>query len=100
MNILNWVISDRTTPPTSTKSVQDNLSARIFPNPARNTLQVILGESDTESIQYSIVNIQGKIKKKGVLSSASIDVLELINGIYVLQLETEKEILRNKIVIE
>ena len=97
---VNWVISDRTTPPTSINPAQDNLSARIYPNPVKNMLQVSLGGSDIGPIQYSIVNIQGKIEKKGELSSAGIDVSGLIVGIYVLQLETEKGILRNKIVIK
>lgn len=97
---VKWVISDRTTPPTSTNPLENKPTARIFPNPAKNTLQVSVNGFSPEIIRYSIVNIQGKIVKKGDLSSESIDVSGLINGIYVLQLETEKEILRNKIVIE
>ena len=97
---VNWVISDRTTPPTSMNPLENKPTARIYPNPVKHTLQVRLKASPNKTIQYSVVNIQGKIVKKGDLSSGTIDVSDLINGIYVLQLETEKEILRNKIVIE
>ena len=96
VDYVKWVISEKGTPPTYLNSEILNLEAPLYPNPARNTIQVMLKDSHTESVQYTIFNILGNIAMKGELSSGIIDVSELVSGIYILQLETLEDTSRNR----
>jgi hypothetical protein len=97
---VKWVISDRTTPPTSFAPAPESLRAQIYPNPTKGTIHIKLSRSQQESVHYTLIDIHGKSVKMGELRSETIDISDLSNGIYLLQLEADKEIIRNKIVIE
>jgi len=100
VDYVKWVISGKSSPTSSIAPGTGHLTARIYPNPAKHIVHVSLTGSNQEPIQFKISDIQGKVVKKGELTSETIDISQLTNGIYILQLETGKEIVRNKIVIE
>ncbi len=97
---VKWVISDKGTAPTSIVSDRKNLTAQIYPNPAKNSIHISLNGSTTDPIQFTLIDIHGKSVKKGKLTSENIDVSALISGVYLLLLETGEEIIYNKLVIE
>lgn len=59
------------------------LSLRVFPNPTTDYLQ-ILGLENYEVEDFRIVNMQGKIIRKGKLTQDQIEVTELESGNYIL----------------
>jgi len=59
----------------------------IYPNPVNNTLNYS-GLKGT--VSYKIFNIQGQLLLNGTSLTNQIDVSELQNGLYILNLETEK----------
>ena len=100
VDYVKWVISEKGSTPTNIVPDKQPLTIKLFPNPAKNTIHILPCGPLTESLQFTIVSTQGKLMLDGELSSGTIDVSKLSDGIYVLQLESEKEITRNKIVIE
>lgn len=97
---VKWVISDRGTPPTYIASDNKRLTAQVYPNPAKNSIHISQNGSNSETIQFTLIDIHGKAVKKGELSSETINVSELSSGVYLLLLETGEEIIRHKLVIE
>lgn len=70
----------------------------IFPNPAKNFLHV----NSTEIIKViSISNLQGQlIKLWETLKQNIVDITELPNGIYVLSIQTNSQIVYQKLIIQ
>jgi len=62
-----------------------NVSARIFPNPTSDILNLRLKKA---ADSYSIVNAQGQVIKRGILTEldAQIDLLAISSGYYILNL--------------
>ena len=64
----------------------DNKSVNLFPNPVKNTLNILL-EKNLESSQFEIVNILGSTIMTGSLNNTNaIDLTSISNGIYVIKL--------------
>jgi len=68
----------------------DNISdaIKLYPNPVKNSLNVKLPQADGLRISYTISNVSGQTITKGVLDTESIDVSQLAQGMYFLQLKT------------
>jgi plastocyanin len=64
----------------------------IFPNPASSVLFLTLTE-DVQNLSYEMIDIKGNSISEGSVSgnSASIDISQFPQGIYVLSLGTKKE---------
>ena len=76
---------------------------RIFPNPANNKIRI--NSNKTLNIKnITFIDFEGKIfKPKNVYINSSftdIDISNLKNGIYILNIELDKEVLKVKIVID
>jgi uncharacterized repeat protein (TIGR01451 family) len=92
----------------STQVVEDNLSVNdynlelaleLFPNPAKSVLNIKSNQSISD---YKIVDIKGRvIQSQNTIqkSEFSIDLRELSNGIYFVNLQTEFGLLVKKIII-
>jgi len=61
---------------------------KLYPNPVKNNLNVKLPQADGLQISYTISNVSGQTITKGVLDTESIDVSQLAQGMYFLQLKT------------
>lgn len=68
----------------------------IYPNPATDVIYVNINES-FETIIY---NYQGQMVKKISSSDGKIDISDIKNGIYFVEIKTDNDVIINKIVIE
>jgi hypothetical protein len=70
------------------------LNVKLFPNPTTTNLEVSLSGEIGETINYTIVNSQGKVISQGMFQHAennfNIDVRELTSGIYILTIQTDQ----------
>ena len=70
---------------------------RVFPNPIRNYLNVSCGQP----FRYAIFNNIGQLVKEGAsMGEAHIECGTLRQGVYVLQISTEDQAIKKKIIIE
>lgn len=70
---------------------------RIFPNPVRNYLNISL----EQPFRYAIFNNIGQLVKEGSsIGEAQIDCGILSQGLYILQISTEAQVFKKKIIVE
>ncbi len=72
-----------------------NLS--IYPNPVSSQLSI---DSDEKIEIIRIINVMGKIEKTFAPSNYTINVSDLANGIYFLQVKTDKALMNKKFIKE
>lgn len=90
-------------------SVKENLYTslfQIYPNPARDVLEVVLINSyDLKADDYAIINTMGQIVKEGsilkekTVNTFSINVSDLNNGVYYVRLFLKDSYLYKKVII-
>ena len=69
----------------------------IFPNPVRNYLNISL----EQPFRYAIFNSIGQLVKEGSsLGEAQIECGMLSQGVYILQISTEVQVFKKKIIVE
>jgi len=61
---------------------------KLYPNPVRNSLNVKLPQADGLRISYMVSSISGQTIATGILDKESIDVSQLSQGMYFLQIKT------------
>lgn len=70
----------------------------IYPNPTKNILNIT---RVADGSKYSIYNSVGQIVKRGIIVANKVDVTQLINGVYVIDIEsTAKETAQIKFIKE
>jgi len=76
-----------------------NQPISIFPNPASDLLTIIFSKISSPS-QFKIFNMLGEMKYSSLISSqrTSIDISGLANGVYLVEVITENNILRQKFI--
>ena len=78
----------------TTSVKEDTHSTIVLENPVSNILSIA---TDLESFKYTIYDLSGRICLKGS-NQSSIDVSSLINGIYILEINSESKIFKDKFV--
>ncbi len=106
----NWMVTDDGTPIANTtyacpyftvgieEVITDNISAKVYPNPVSNDLNIECGER-IESLDIYDALGRKVISKENTPKSTTIDVSNLDNGIYILKLRTAKGSGEYKIVV-
>lgn len=77
----------------------DNKNFNIYPNPATNTLNINLDYSDNQSLTKAIIyNSIGQVIKEVKLTNKlnTINIENLENGLYHIQLQSDKQIITTK----
>jgi len=69
---------------------------QLYPNPAANMVNMLFNTNTVQSVHYTITDVTGKVVKQGVWQNVtgdaySIDTAELLNGMYFMNCEFEKE---------
>jgi hypothetical protein len=81
-----------------------NIHLVVFPNPTNSTIDVTFEDKQSESIYMKIMNVNGqiiyqeKIKKFSGKYSKTVDLSNVSNGIYLLQIVTDKETAQKKVI--
>jgi hypothetical protein len=98
----NWTNIDGTSSfsedcgyPLAVNEIELNKDLSLYPNPSSSKLTIELEEVISS---ISIFDAMGNVIQANLTSSNSIDVSELSNGVYVLQVETEKGVARQKFI--
>ncbi len=98
LTVWRYLLDD--TPPTSTKDIT-NSELFISPNPTSDILNIKLEETFIKNI--SLINVSGQLvlEKNGINNNTvTLNVQELPLGVYFVKVETEHEVLSQKIVKE
>lgn len=74
---------------------ENNISFEIYPNPVENQLVI---KADEEIDNVSIVAMNGAVVYNGIYNQAGIDVSELNDGVYFVNVKTESHDVTRKIV--
>jgi len=106
----NWRVTDNNTDIANTtyacpyftvgieEVITDNISAKVYPNPVSNDLNIECGEK-IESLDIYDALGRKVISKENTPKSTAIDVSNLDNGIYILKLRTSKGSGEYKVVV-
>ncbi|MBL4592644.1 MAG: SBBP repeat-containing protein [Flavobacteriales bacterium] len=86
-------------------SIQENIISslvNVFPNPADNIINITLDKDITKTVGIKIYNSIGEVMKKSISygkTSLTIDTHMLANGIYIIQLEIDNEIITKRFTV-
>lgn len=92
----------------STLAIEDNfaVNTKVFPNPAAEMLTVEMMLPEAQSINYSIIDMQGRVLRSSTevfeyqgLNYIIIDLYGITNGTYVLKLNAENMVLNRSFVV-
>lgn len=89
--------------PLSNVDIAANLGFQVFPNPARNQLQVKLDTPLTTPTTLRLRTVDGKelmARTYDTFQEATVDVATFPNGIYMLELRTEQGVSTRKVVVQ
>jgi len=86
---------------TGINNVASNESINIYPNPSKDFINIDLSNSDAKVSSIKISDVQGQIISEQIVSNQieRISVSNFADGIYILQLNSDKGILTQKIII-
>ncbi len=81
-----------------------NNAFKLYPNPSTGSFNIQMNEIKGKNAQISVLDLSGRVVYQQFLQvNGKLDTqlnLNLANGLYLLQLQTEKENLKRKLVIE
>ena len=78
----------------SALSVVGQIPIQFYPNPVQDLLTI----ESVQDVDVTIYDLEGKRLKSATMRSGKIDMADLSSGAYILQIKTEKNILRKKII--
>jgi len=83
----------------STDRGEERKPLQVYPNPSSESISFKLNEA---SSQFTLVDITGKVVLQQNLNSGvqRVDISNLTNGIYIIQVRSEKSIYNGKVIIE
>ncbi|MCW3124344.1 MAG: hypothetical protein JWO03_2 [Bacteroidetes bacterium] len=93
-----WSLTPGTSTGINPVNVPQSLS--IYPNPVSGKLQFDCGEIPNSGIQTRIYDISGKVVRDETILINQLDVSELVNGFYILSLNTEGKVSTQKFVVQ
>ena len=79
---------------TSISNLELNLDVRAFPNPASDRLNLVVNTKGNDEVAYELWDILGRMIKQGQCSAGtngsvfSLEVADVINGVYLLNVST------------
>lgn len=84
----------------STENFEIKTELKIFPNPTSDAITITSNENETEDITYNIIDLLGRVVKKGHSKlNQEINIQDLNNGNYIVEIKnTEGEIVRKKLI--
>ena len=80
-------------------------SLKVFPNPARSSVNVVVSLQENASVNYSLIDVSGKVIRNGNwklatgVNTIALDVMSLRGGVYILKVEDGKSVQSQKIIV-
>lgn len=93
-NVNNWVNQYNDYESFEDAMLDEATETSVYPNPVKNILNVKTVLLENETLNYSIIDIQGRRLESGVITNISgdshqLDMSKLSNGTYIVQLNSE-----------
>jgi V8-like Glu-specific endopeptidase len=90
---------------TGVKTISNNLSLSLFPQPARDILYVKSENLLSKRIKYGIYNLSGKLLQTKQVDNfenniLGLDISDFATGLYIIKIETDKGLITQKFVKE
>jgi hypothetical protein len=92
---ISYQITDEMVRPVDGSVNQSSLA--VYPNPTKDLLHIA---TDEKVIRCMVFNISGQVMAEYTGSDASIDISRLNQGLYLVQIETEENVYRRKVIKE
>lgn len=84
-----------TLPPTASISIKETVPLSLYPNPFRNSISI----DGIEGVYfYRIFNLNGEVITEGVSSNKVINLNELVQGSYIISIQSDHQISRQRII--
>lgn len=90
---------------TGTEDLNDNISLVAFPNPAQDLLTVNVGLTSPSAIDIELINLEGKRIQHNIFESRQVgsvilNISDVANGVYILNVRTEEGMKSQKIIVQ
>ena len=88
---------------TSVKEIDSNVSFEMYPNPASNSLTVMLFNNGLDNVSIELVDIQGRLissYKDATGVSIKVDLSSVSNGVYFVKVSSDGAIQTEKLIVE
>lgn len=85
---------------TGLAEIQQPVSFSVYPNPAKDQFSVVIENDEVEVEAISILDNHGRLVKLAAANVNQINVSDLVNGVYVVQITTDKGLSTQKLIIE
>ena len=90
---------------TATVDKLENVSLTVFPNPAKNLLNIAVETEEQQDLDLSLLSVDGKVVLSKTITAfgndiTSLNVSKVPSGFYFLRISSDKGILTQKVIIE
>ncbi|QSE96352.1 lamin tail domain-containing protein [Fulvivirga lutea] len=93
-------VSGNGTDPTTGLDELGKYGISVYPNPAEQMIRIAIPES-FGSGDINLINLTGKVVRKGTIGSMTeMNVSDLNNGIYILQIANEQTVINHRVVVK
>jgi len=106
LNFEGWAVNYNTIP-VGVKDVNEDIhSVKVYPNPANDLLNISFIPKSETDVQVQLQNIEGKIMYSQDIQNIknkllhTIDISQMAAGIYVVILNSDKAIIREKVIVK
>lgn len=103
-SVTSNVVSARPSTVLGTEEETANSSFQVYPNPTNGSFHISIKELKGKNAQINVLDMSGRLlHQQNISTSGNIESeidLNLASGIYLLQVNTDKENLRRKLVVE
>ena len=85
---------------TGLAEVQQPVSFSVYPNPAKDQFSVVIKNEEIKVEAISILDNYGRLVKLAEANANQINVSDLVSGVYVVQITTDRGLSTQKLIIE
>ncbi|MGM0581364.1 MAG: alpha-amylase family glycosyl hydrolase [Bacteroidota bacterium] len=84
------------------KEIANKNQFQIYPNPAQESIYIKWGDQKTNNLNYQVLDMSGRVKLEGRFKNdqSSINIQNLPEGLYFLQLRNENEMINKKFLVD
>jgi len=90
----------------SVETMNVNSGIKIYPNPASSSVTIVINDQEFRDLRISFIALTGETvysentKISSYAAEKTINISGIANGVYILKVETDKNVFRQKIVIQ
>lgn len=89
--------------PLSINNIDDSADLSIYPNPAQDRITILLNINNKQPVTIKLIDLAGKEIKTEYTTNKrqlNLDISEIPNGVYIIQVKSETQTFNSKIIIQ